>query len=161
MAVTNASQSLGSWAVGPIERLAASARQFEEPRVAVDGRMLPHEWIANGERLMKTDALDHHDDDFWPGCRDIGWDVAGAIVEFDLSSQASSYFVNAYERESGDRTIARRLPFYRCAYLCYRQAYATLAADTLGDSREGRAFTALRQRYRRSLAGQLGRSRPT
>ena len=160
MAVTNASQGLGSWTVGAIERLSTAARQFEEPRAAVDGRMLPHEWIAADERLVKMDALDHHDDDFWPGCRDIAWDVAGTIVEFDFSQQAASYFVNAYERESGDRTIGRRLPFYQCAYLCYRQGYAALAADTLGDSTEGRAFTALRQRYRRSLDAQLGRSRP-
>jgi hypothetical protein len=160
MAVTNASEGLGPWAGAPIERLAVAARDAGAPRVAVDGRMLPHEWIASDTRLFKVDALDHHDDDFWPGCRDIAWDVAGTIVEFELTGQARAYFVDAYQRKSGDRNIWRRLPFHEVAYLAYRQAYAALAADTLGDSADGKAFMTLRHRYRRSLGGRLGHSDP-
>ena len=44
---------------------------FDEPEVAVDGRLLPHEWTETGAALIKVDALDHHADDFLPGCRDI------------------------------------------------------------------------------------------
>jgi hypothetical protein len=160
MATVNASEGVGPWTTAPIDGLAADAREFSEPRVAVDGRMLPHEWIASGDRLVKTDALDHHDDDFWPGCRDIAWDVAGASVECELGPDASRYLVAAYERKSGDRTIAERLPFYETAYLAYRLAYTTLAAETLGESADGRAFTRLRQRYRRSLDGRLAHARP-
>ncbi len=54
--------------------------------MAIDGRMLPHEWVTDGGRLMKVDALDHPADDFLPGCRDIAWDVAGACVELGLSA---------------------------------------------------------------------------
>jgi hypothetical protein len=160
MAVCNASEGLGDWTAAALERLAAPLHGLEEPRVAVDGRMLPHEWIDAGDRLVKMDALDHHDDDFWPGCRDAAWDVAGAIAEFDWPPHASGSFVNAYARASGDHTIRQRLPFYLAAYLAYRQAYAALAAATLGDSADGRAFTALRQRYRRSLFAQLRRHAP-
>jgi hypothetical protein len=160
MALSNASEELRARGGATIERLAADARDAVAPRVAVDGRMLPHEWIAGANRLIKVDALDHHDDDFWPGCRDIAWDVAATIVEFDLAAQARSYFVQAYERESGDRTIRRRLPFQEVAYLAYRQAYAALAADTLGDSADGQAFTTLRHQYRRSLGARLDRSCP-
>ena len=69
-----------------LEQWAADARSCSGPRIAVDGRMLPHDWIVAEGQLMKVDALDHHDDDFWPGCRDIAWDVAGAIVEFELGA---------------------------------------------------------------------------
>jgi hypothetical protein len=160
MTAANALEGVGRWAVAPIQRLASDARRFDEPRVAVDGRMLPHEWIASADRLMKVDALDHHDDDLWPGCRDIAWDVGGAIVEFGLSNAAAARLVDAYERESGDRTIRERLPFFEVAYLSYRQAYAALAAETLGDSRDGRAFRELRRWYRRSLAERLRRRYP-
>ena len=44
--------------------------------VALDGRMLPHEWLETPAGYVKTDALDHHDDHFFPGPQDIAWDVA-------------------------------------------------------------------------------------
>jgi hypothetical protein len=157
MAVGNAQEAVGDDAARAIDRLAAAARDDPQPRVAVDGRMLPHDWIAAADGLVKTDALDHHADDFWPGCRDIAWDVAGTIAEFELDGDAATCFVTAYARKSGDGAIARRLPFYLAAYTAYRQAYAALAAETLGDTAEGRAFTLLRQRYCRSLAGRLRR----
>jgi hypothetical protein len=114
--------------------------------------MLPHEWIATPTRLFKVDALDHHDDDFWPGCRDIAWDVAGAIVEFGWSGAERAAFLTEYERASGDRAIAARLPFYIAAYLAYRIGYTSLAADTLAGSDEGVRFTLLSAGYRRCLA---------
>jgi hypothetical protein len=142
-----------------LDQLAVDARSCSGPRVALDGRMLPHDWIDVQGQLMKVDALDHHDDDFWPGCREIAWDVAGVIVEFDFGKPAVEYLLSAYQRASGDAAIRRRLRFYEAAYLAYRHAYATLAAETLGDSPDGRAFTRLGRRYRRSLAARLGHSR--
>jgi hypothetical protein len=152
MAIANADRALEMDAAAPLERLARSARRIPAERVAVDGRMLPHEWIATPTRLFKVDALDHHDDDFWPGCRDIAWDVAGAIVEFGWSGAERAAFLTEYERASGDRAIAARLPFYEAAYLAYRIGYTSLAADTLAGSDEGVRFTLLSAGYRRCLA---------
>jgi hypothetical protein len=121
--------------------------------------MLPHEWIVGRPRTVKVDALDHHADDFWPGCRDIAWDVAGTIVEFDLADAARDYFVGEYARRSGDRTIAMRLPFYEAAYLAYRVGYVTLAADSLTGTDDGERFSRLVGRYRHSLASRLACSR--
>jgi hypothetical protein len=160
MALTNAREALGGSSAGPIEHLARDARPFAEGRVAVDGRILPHEWIAARPRPIKVDALDHHADDFWPGCRDIAWDVAGAIVEFALVDAARDYFVGDYERRSRDRTIALRLPFYEAAYLAYRVGYAAAAADSLAGSEDGARFSRLSARYRHSLASRLACSRP-
>jgi hypothetical protein len=155
MARTNAREALGEHAVSPLERLARTARRFTEERVAVDGRLLPHEWIAGATGMFKVDALDHHDDDFWPGCRDIAWDVAGAITELKLTGAPRNYFVAEYQRRSADRTIRARLPFYEAAYLAYRTGYATMAGEALGNSADAVRFTSLQTRYRRSLAARL------
>jgi hypothetical protein len=138
-----------------IDALAADARQFAEPEIAVDGRMLPHDWLrTSGNVLLKVDALDHHADDFLPGCRDCAWDIAGTMVEFDLDAPRVARLVDRYRWLSSDTTIERRLPFYRAAYLAYRIGYATLAAQTLGPaSADGQRFASLTARYRRSLEG--------
>ena len=140
---------------GSIERPAALA---DAPEIAIDGRMLPPEWLLAGERLLKADALDHHADDFFPGARDVAWDVAGTIVEFNFSAGAAAWFVDSYRKASGDRTIERRLPFYRCAYLAYRIGYVTLAQQSV-DNVEAARFRRLEVRYRHSLA-TLGPNRP-
>jgi hypothetical protein len=130
---------------------------LDEERVAVDGRMLPHEWIATGDELVKVDALDHHADDFWPGCRDIAWDVAGTIVEFALDSPAAEALMNRYRQLSGDSAISERLPFYKAGYLAYRLGYVTLAAETLGATPDGDAFRSRQAYYRRSLEALAAR----
>jgi hypothetical protein len=130
-----------------------------EQKIAVDGRMLPHEWIQTPRALIKTDTLDHHADDFFPGSRDIAWDVAGAIVELGLEEAAASYLVERYKMLSADRCIDQRLSFYGTAYLAYRIGYSTLAAETLGHTSDGVGFTALRERYRRLLAARVARRR--
>jgi hypothetical protein len=160
MAMTNAVEMLGNGAARTIDCLAHAARPFDMPRVAVDGRMLMHEWIVTERGLVKVDALDHHDDDFWPGCRDIAWDIAGCIVELELNQPAARYLVGRYRLASHDDSIELRLPFFHAAYLAYRGGYATLAADTLGASADGRAFSRLQERYRRSLASRLASSHP-
>src|SRR5215831_165035 len=154
MVLTNATTIAGV-DLGVADALAAQTRGCDAPRVRVDGRMLPHEWIQTDERLMKVDALDHHDDGFWPGCRDIGWDLAGAIVEFGFDRAQASYLVRRFRKLSGDRGIGLRMPLIEAAYLAYRFGYASLAADGLGHSPDGRGFGALRERYRRSLAARL------
>jgi hypothetical protein len=160
MAATNAAEALDDNAVAAIDRLARAARRFDQPRVAVDGRMLKHEWIVSDGGLVKVDALDHHADDFWPGCRDIAWDIAGAVVELDLNAPAAEYLVARYRHDSGDASIGCRLPFFEAAYLAYRAGYAMLAAGTLGDSPDAVAFSRLGERYRRLLAARLASTRP-
>lgn len=104
----------------------------------IDGRMLPHEWLLTPGGYLKTDANDHHDDHFFPGCQDIAWDVAGACVEFGLNRGEQEYLVS----RMADATLPRRMPFYRIAYLSYRLGYARMA----GDADDGR-FRALDLRY--------------
>jgi hypothetical protein len=150
----NITEGLGPDRAALVDAATPDARQFAEAEVAIDGRMLPHEWIATPSGLLKADALDHHADDFLPGSRDIAWDVAGAIVELDLGRAAADYLVRAYKLVTGDQSIDRRLAFYEPAYLAFRLGYVTLAAESLGDSMDSRKFRDLQSRYRRSLTAR-------
>jgi hypothetical protein len=126
-----------------------------ERPVALDGRMLPHEWIRTSAGYLKTDAIDHHDDHFFPGCQDIAWDVAAASLELGLNTQARRHLVRGYRSLSGDQAIASRLPLYAVAYLAFRLGYAALAASVLGRSPDGDRFAAAARRYTRLLRREL------
>lgn len=130
----------------------------DAPAVALDGRMLPHEWLVSAEGLLKTDALDHHDDHFYPGCQDIAWDLAATIAEFELGGEAASFLVERYRALSGDRRVASRLPFHRVAYLAARLGYARLAADSLAGEADGARWRHAAARYGALLARELGES---
>jgi hypothetical protein len=115
----------------------------EAQSVLLDGRMLPHEWLQTPDGFVKTDALDHHDDHFFPGPQDIAWDVAACGIEFHCAER----LVELYARESGDAGVAARLPFYRAAYLAFRLGYCDMAATALGESPDGARFREDRDRY--------------
>lgn len=123
------------------------------PPVAVDGRMLPHEWLRTARGYLKVDALDHHDDHFFPGPVDIAWDLAAASIELRLTPEARQTLLEGYRRLTGDRTIAGRLPYYTVAYLAHRIGYAALAAEVLSGTPDGDGFERLRQGYRAALTG--------
>jgi hypothetical protein len=123
--------------------------------VAVDGRMLPHEWLATDAGPSKVDALDHHDDHFFPGITDPAWDLAAALVEFAWPHPTARALVTAYKRATSDHGLETRLPFLATAYLAFRVGYCTRAAATLADSADGRRFAALGVRYRGALAARL------
>ena len=121
------------------------------PAVAVDGRMMPHEWLRTPHGILKTDAVDHYDDHFFPGPQDIAWDVAGFSAEFGLEEEATRDFADEVATLSGDRSLTARLPFYRVAYLAQRLGYANLAARTLGPLPDGARMATLVRRYGRQL----------
>jgi hypothetical protein len=117
----------------------------------IDGRMVPHEWIATPSGFLKTDAVDHHTDHFFPGCVDIAWDAAAVCVEWGLDDSARALLI----REIGDPTVIRRLPFYETAYLAFRAAYAAMAAQTLGETADAERFRVLLRAYTTGLVQQL------
>jgi hypothetical protein len=120
------------------------------PEVVLDGRMLPHEWLETPDGIVKTDALDHGDDHFYPGPQDIAWDVAAFGVEFGCQER----IVEAYTQASGDQDAAARVPFYRAAYLAFRRGYCELAANALAGSADGARFHRARERYDAWIGGE-------
>jgi hypothetical protein len=116
----------------------------DAPAVAVDGRMMPHEWIMTAGGYLKADAIDHHDDHFFPGCQDIAWDIAGAAIEFAMDAAP---LAERYAALTGDRAIARRLPFYIRAYSAWRLGYVTLARTAIAGTADAARFERLAARY--------------
>ena len=116
-------------------------------RMRTDNKLDGEEWLRTGDgRLLKCDALDHHEGHDLIGCQDAAWDVAGAISEFDLTDSEIEGLIAA-TRQPIDRELLR---FYRLAYLSFRLGAAVVAAETAS----GEAAIRLvgdAERYRRQL----------
>jgi hypothetical protein len=138
------------------EKLAClPAEDWTERPVALDGRMLAHEWIQTQQGYLKVDAMDHHDDHFFPGCQDIAWDLAAAAFELGLSDTERRHLVGRYRALSADQTIVRRLRPYAIGYLAFRLGYTRLAVSVLGETPDGLRFTAESDRYEQLLRREL------
>ena len=108
---------------------------LEKPVIA-DGRMQPHEWILTPSgQMLKVDSGLHGDDHFFPGATDIAWDLAGAIVEWQMNSNEATAFIDMYRRGSGDDP-ATRIHDYIVAYAIFRCAYCLMAANAMQGSPE-------------------------
>ncbi|UJR83457.1 hypothetical protein [Sandaracinus amylolyticus] len=123
--------------------------------VIADGRLAPHEWIAGpDETVRKVDAISHGDDHFLPGPCDVAWDLAGAIVEWDLDRAHTAALLDRYVGTTGDRDARARVPAWTIAYLAFRTAWLAMARDACGGDERTRlahASDALRARLARAL----------
>jgi hypothetical protein len=96
--------------------------------VYADGRLGPEEWIqSRAGPLLKVDATDHGDDHLLPGPCDSAWDIAGAIVEWQLTPAQAKEFCDGYRRRTGDHVSARLHP-YLLAYASFRVGRTRMAA---------------------------------
>lgn len=143
MMVFNAGEALGKKTGEALERqwrerlpeLASLARP-----VLTDNRMHAWEWVVTPDgKIWKTDALDHHASNDLVGIQDPAWDLAGAIVELDLSDEERDALVAAVERSRRVKTPADQLRFYLHAYLAFELGYYTLAATAVEGRDHGEA----------------------
>lgn len=122
--------------------------------VFADGRMQPYEWIAkNNGAVLKTDAISHGDDHFFPGPCDVAWDLAGAVVEWQLDLQARDSLLSQFQRLTG-QGLSAKLPLYMLAYAVFRMGFCKMAISTVCGSEEEPRLQSAYARYR-SLAGML------
>jgi hypothetical protein len=129
----NLREGLGLPVHGAVERMLAEAAPLSDaPTVAVDSRMMPHEWIAARSGVLKADAIDHADDHFFPRDQDIAWDIAGFAAEFGLSESRETELAAALASAVGDDSLPHRVPFYAVAYRAFHLGYAQMAISALG-----------------------------
>lgn len=121
--------------------------------VEPDGRMQAHEWIVSGSRLVKTDGAEHADDHFYPGPTDVAWDIAGAVVEWDLDEPHTALLLRRYRRLTGD-DASPRLTAYTAAYCAFRLGYARFAQGS-ADEHERARWDRACARYRTRLVAAL------
>jgi hypothetical protein len=125
--------------------------------VVADSRMMPHEWIPSRERLIKTDGASHGDDHLFPGPTDIAWDLAGVIAEWELGHEQQRFFLDEYQRRSGDEA-ASRVPAYLLAYSVFRMACCRMGAAAMAAWDESGRLWREYLRHRRRVAWLLGMS---
>jgi hypothetical protein len=108
-----------------LDRLQARVR-----RVRTDSRLDRHEWLRTIDgRLLKTDAVDHHQAHDLIGCQDVTWDVAGAAAEFDLDDGSRDRLIGATEQAFGKALDRELLEFCDLTYASFRFGLASLSAD--------------------------------
>ena len=134
MAAYNVEQALGKKAAQPLdawrERL-PELSSLARP-VLTDNRMHAWEWVVTPDgKIWKTDALDHHASNDLVGAQDPAWDLAGAIVELELSAEEQGRLVEQVERSRRVKTPPDQLRFYTQAYLAFQIGYYTLAAQAV------------------------------
>jgi len=158
MVTRNVTLSLGQDGARRLTRLESwRPRLAGAARVAIDGRMAPHEWIRTATGVVKTDAVDHGDDHFLPGATDLAWDVAGFAVEWGLDDAEAAGFAAEVARLTSDPGLTARLPFYVTAYLAFRTGWTGLSAESLPDCPDRRGLRLQERRYRARLDRALDR----
>jgi hypothetical protein len=139
---------------GDASNFSADALATTTP-VLADGRMQAYEWIlGNDGRLLKMDGTTHGDDHFFPGPVDIAWDLAGAIVEWELDESATDFLLERFLRASGD-DVSRRIAAFVLAYSTFRMAYCGMALSTVVGTPERSRLELAYERYRSFTAGRL------
>jgi hypothetical protein len=122
----NISLAFGEEAACAVDDIDVANLSARVVRTCTDNKVDRNEWLRlpNG-RLMKTDAVDHHQSHDLIGCQDVAWDVAGAAVEFDLDTRSTEQLIAA----SGQQVDPLLLRFFRVAYPAFRLGQAEIGAD--------------------------------
>lgn len=95
-----------------------------------DGHMAPHEWLRTPSgQIMKVDSSGHSWDHTAVGVQPVAWDVAAALVEWDLHGEAATPLMQAFVKASGCSIAPSTLNFYRMAYLAFRVGLCSLCAN--------------------------------
>lgn len=132
----------------------AESQLHSERGLVCDGRMMPHEWLETDQgEMLKLDAGVHGDNHFFPGPCDVAWDVAGAIVEWEMHGAVRDHFVREYEARTGD-AVTERLAPYLLAYTIFRLGWSKMAALAMQGEYDEALLKRDYQRYR-ALAVRL------
>jgi hypothetical protein len=100
-----------------------------------DGRLAPHEWVRTADgQIFKTDSYGHDSDHTIIGKQSVLWDVAGAIIEWDLTPEQTAVLTASLH--STIEISLDTLTFYLLAYAAFRMGQCTFCAGMVeGDER--------------------------
>ena len=105
-----------------------------------DNKLDRHEWLrGKSGALIKTDALDHHQGHDLVGCQDVAWDVAGALIEFDVNQSEGEALIATVESEACRAVDRGLLDLYRLSYVAFRLGHVGGEARSNIDRRSARA----------------------
>lgn len=163
MARRNLSLEFGDERALALDRWQSRTEELERKivRVRTDNRLDRCEWLrTSSDRLIKSDAVDHHRAHDLIGCQDVAWDCAGAIAELDLDQYEAARLVADVAQWSGFDVDPELLQFYRIAYLAFRLGQMRLGATMVGDPSEQHRLELRGNLYRLQLQHLLESSTP-
>ncbi len=118
-----------------------------------DGHLQPYEWIrATGGEVRKVDSVGHDCDHTLIGRQPAAWDIAGALIEWQLDAAAAARLLQAYTTAGGPAIDQQTLAFYSAAYLAFRAGQCALAAQVHDPYERDRLLAAYAAYRRRLLA---------
>lgn len=154
MIYTNVKEGLGEEWCRCLEKLSPQTSSlYEEAAVAIDGHMMPHDFLKTKNGFVKVDHIEHHSDQFFHGVQNICWDIAGFCVEFELDKRKREHFLKNFI--STDSFVYKRQQFFNVAYLAFRLGYVSLAADSLKGEPDAERFEKLKKKYCTMLKNEL------
>jgi hydroxymethylpyrimidine pyrophosphatase-like HAD family hydrolase len=81
--------------------------------ILVDGNNRRSEWVATDEGILKTNFEQYGMGKMDLSVTDPAYDLADAILSFNLSHAEEHSLLDLYARQTGDSAIAERLPLYK------------------------------------------------
>ncbi len=95
-------------------RILADLGNLNNPRpTLIDSRMRLLEWIDNGSSLIKTDYEQHGQGKICLNVTDPAYDLADAILHFELSEAEENELLENYANQSGDSQIQQRIFLFK------------------------------------------------
>jgi hypothetical protein len=151
MLYANTKEALG-------EDLAETTRALARavaPRAVIltygDGRLAPHEWVRTPEgRLLKTDCTGHSSDHTIVGWQSVLWDVAGAIIEWEVKVESLGLITEPLVRR-GVSVSSEELRFYCACYAAFRMGMMMFGASQENDDGERKRLLKAGANYREKL----------
>ncbi|WP_027998072.1 hypothetical protein [Sinorhizobium arboris] len=153
MAAINTKEALGSAAASRLRSRLGDAGRYKSAIMPADtdNRLHAWEWLVEGDRyFLKTDALDHSNAHDLIGCQDIGWDIAGAYVELDLTAQETAELRAAVSDGCSRSVNAGLQEIFEICYLAF-QLGLWASARPAAASEEVPRLDAATARYARLL----------
>ena len=157
MLSVNTGETLGDASAAVALSLFRPVAVLENMPRSGDGHMAPHEWIRTPDgRVLKTDAGGHELDRTWTGRQPVLWDLAGAILEWDLDPAMEQELLDGFARAGGYVCAPLALDAYRAAYAAHRIGQVRLAQDMETDAEERARLDGEYERWREKLAVCFG-----
>ena len=101
--------------------LAQAARIPARSPTYTDGRMAPHEWLrGTAGTVFKTDNSGHVQDHTLIGAQPLLWDIAGVLIEWDLTSADALSLLRPLE-QAGVPLERETSPLYLRRVCCRRR----------------------------------------
>lgn len=158
MTLVNIGEFLGTSIAESVRKRMVDPERIDEKmfRVDTDNRLHMWEWLITPDgRMLKTDALDHSGAHDLVGCQDIGWDVAGACVEFGLTPLERLKLAKIVEREARHELTEDLLTSLEACYLGFQIGlWENGRSTSSGFERE--RISALLQRYVQRIHDLIG-----